>query len=263
MKKELMLAVLLFAGGGSAEFQNREWNIEGLRREAILWIPAETNNPVSVVFVFHGHGGTMQTAVKNFRIHELWPEAVIVYMQGVPTPGKLTDPDGKKSGWQNRSGIHDDRDLKFFDAVFKTLKEEFSSDKNRVYAMGHSNGGAFTYLLWSVRENLFAALAPSGSLNPEALSGIKPAPVLHIAGRTDPLVKYEWQEWMLKNLKIINKCTGESEPWDSAGDLTGTMYKSETGTPLITLIHPGGHEFPKEAPELIVKFFKQHAKAGH
>ena len=29
------------------------------------------------------------------------------------------------------------------------------------------------------------------------------------------------------------------------------------GTPVVTLIHHGGHVVPKEGPELIVKFFKK------
>jgi polyhydroxybutyrate depolymerase len=39
-----------------------------------------------------------------------------------------------------------------------------------------------------------------------------------------------------------------------------TLYPSKNGTPVVTLIHPGAHNFPAEAPELFVKFFKEHAK---
>jgi len=28
----------------------------------------------------------------------------------------------------------------------------------------------------------------------------------------------------------------------------------------VTYVYPGGHQFPPEAPPLIVKFFKEHAK---
>jgi hypothetical protein len=39
-----------------------------------------------------------------------------------------------------------------------------------------------------------------------------------------------------------------------------TLYASPSGTPVVTLIHPGAHNFPPEAPALFVKFFKQHSK---
>jgi polyhydroxybutyrate depolymerase len=45
--------------------------------------------------------------------------------------------------------------------------------------------------------------------------------------------------------------------WEKSGTLVGTKYASKSGTPVVTLIHPGGHVFPKEAPEMIAKFFKE------
>ena len=35
---------------------------------------------------------------------------------------------------------------------------KFKIDEKRVYATGHSNGGGFTYLLWTCRPDAFAAL---------------------------------------------------------------------------------------------------------
>ena len=258
--KKLIFLVLVFALVAAAEFQTKEWEIEGLKREALIWIPQNTNTAVPVVFAFHGHGGTMANAARSFRMHEVWPEAVCVYMQGLPTPGKLSDPEGKRPGWQQRTGIHNDRDLKFFDAVFESLKQKFPVDESRIYCTGHSNGGAFTYLLWGERGELFAAVAPSGSLNRDVVRKIKSKPVIHVAGKTDPLVKYEWQEAMLNEVRRVNQCSDDSAPWESAGGLTGAIYPSAYETPLVTLIHPGGHEFPKAAPELIAKFFKQFHK---
>jgi len=38
------------------------------------------------------------------------------------------------------------------------------------------------------------------------------------------------------------------------------MRHVKTGTPVVTFIHPGDHAFAKEAPPVVVKFFKEHAK---
>ena len=107
-------------------------------------------------------------------MHELWPEAVVVYMQGLSTPGRLTDPEGKKPGWQSAAGDQGDRDLKFFDALLATLKQEYKIDERRIYSTGHSNGGGFTYLLWSARPNMFAAVAPSAAVAARQLKDLKP-----------------------------------------------------------------------------------------
>lgn len=265
MKIRCVLAVvaLLFLGGlpVSAELRQREWTIDGVARTALVWTPTmATNAAAPLVFVFHGHGGSMRNAARSFRIHELWPEAVVVYMQGLPTPGKLTDPNGRRNGWQSDAGAQGDRDLKFFDAVLHDLSKECNIDANRTYCTGHSNGGAFTYLLWAERGDVFAAVAPSSALSIGAAPKLKPKPALHVAGENDALVNYAWQERMMQVVKKLNSCSEAGEPWASDGDLTGTLYPSKTGTPLVTLIHPGSHTLPREAPALIVRFFKEHAK---
>jgi polyhydroxybutyrate depolymerase len=38
------------------------------------------------------------------RYHRLWSEAMVVYLHGLSTRGKLSDPEGKKSGWQHSIG---------------------------------------------------------------------------------------------------------------------------------------------------------------
>ena len=87
--------------------QRMEWQVDGLQREALVFVPQNidaSSKPAPVVFGFHGHGGSAMNAVRSFHFHTLWPEAIVVYMQGIPTPGRLTDPDGKRNGWQHGAG---------------------------------------------------------------------------------------------------------------------------------------------------------------
>ncbi|MBN2163749.1 MAG: hypothetical protein JXR25_14920 [Pontiellaceae bacterium] len=181
-------------------------------------------------------------------------------MQGLPTVGQLTDPEGKRSGWNADPADADNRDLKFFDAVYDALKEEIDAD--RIYCTGHSNGGSFTYCLWAARSALFAAVAPSSAaVGRSRMQITTPLPALHLAGRTDPLVKYAWQEQTMQFIRKLNRCADAGTPWATSGDLAATCYPSEGGTPFISLIHPGGHRFPEEAPPLMVRFFKEHARS--
>lgn len=185
----------------------------------------------------------------------------MVYMQGLKTPGHLTDPKGERTGWQRRAGDQGDRDRKFFDAVWADLQREYDVDKTRVYATGHSNGGNFTYQLWRARPEVFAAFAPSSAVAPRLVRDGKfvPKPAFLVAGREDMLVKFSWQEKMIAALRRLNQC-GTGEPWK--GDARLTLYLSSANAPLVIYMHPGGHKVPKDAPELIVKFFQEHPIAG-
>lgn len=238
------------------------WKVGEVTREALVYIPdAATQTESPVVFAFHGHGGRMQNAAEKFAYHKRWPQAICVYMQGLPTVTK-NDPQGKRSGWQPGVGANDDRDLKFFDEVLQTLKKDFKVDAKRVYATGHSNGGGFTYLLWANRGDVFAAVAPSaaGAGGLRAGKDVKPLPCLHVAGEKDPTVPFENQKRTMDAVRKLNGCEDEGKPWDKNGALVGTAYTSKGGTPFVSLIHPGDHKFPDEAPKLIVKFFQEHAK---
>jgi polyhydroxybutyrate depolymerase len=254
MKRVLWIALLFPAAVCfSAEPEIRSWKVDGLQREALVHLP-DGDTPAPLVFVFHGHGGNMRNSARSFRIHEIWPEAAVVYMQGLPTPGRLTDPEGRKNGWNADPSDPENRDLKFFDAVYSSLQHRI--DTRRAFSTGHSNGGAFTYCLWAARHDRLTAVAPSASAAGRSAKMLKPKPVLHVAGENDPLVKYAWQKRMLQHIRQLNGCADEGQRWQSSGTLTGTLYSSKKGTPLVTLISPGTHKFPKEAPELIVRFFQ-------
>jgi polyhydroxybutyrate depolymerase len=255
------LITLLIAVSARADLARREWTVDGVTRAALVYVPdSAKTSPTPVIFAFHGHGGSMEQAARSFGYHRIWPEAISVYMQGLPTPGQLTDPEGKRAGWQKAPGDQDDRDLHFFDALLASLRADYKIDDKRIYSTGHSNGGGFTYLLWGVRHDVFAAVAPSAAGPARNRGLLKPLPALHVAGTNDPLVKYAWQEQTMAFVRNVNGCEATGVPWASSGDLVGTLYKSKDGTPFVTLISPGTHKFPAEAPALIVKFFKEHAK---
>jgi len=251
-----LLALCLAA---DPEPKSQEFTVGDVKREALVYAPAKPGKSVPVVFVYHGHGGTAKHAARTMAFHTQWSEAIVVYPQGLPTVGQLTDPKGEKAGWQAKAGDNDDRDLKFFDAMLKSLKKEHPVDEKRIYVTGHSNGGGFTYLLWKERGDVFAAVAPCAAVA-RYIPDLKPKPCLHVAGETDALVKYEWQKAAMAGVKKVNGCEEAGKEWDKSGKLVGTVYESKGGTPFVSLLGPGGHEYPADAPKLIVKFFQQHEK---
>lgn len=258
LKPTLVLALLSLSTCESLRAQETKetWMVAGEQREA--WIfPARQRAEGSlapVVFAFHGHGGTARSAAKNFRIHDLWPEAVVVYPQGLPTKTRR-DPQGQRPGWQPRAGDYGDRDLQFVDDLWRSIKEKHHGDPRRVFAIGHSNGGGFTYLLWLKRAELFAAFAPSaaGGMPVSPPADLPPRPVLHIAGKRDPIVEFARQQSTIDAVKKWNGCEEPGQPW-----ATGcTFYPSTKNAPVVTFIHDGDHQYPAAAPTWIVKFFRE------
>lgn len=255
MRLSLIFLLLLGLARAAAPLERLTWTVDGVKREARIHVPAkfpEAGAPL--VFAFHGHGGSAQQASRSFPIHEKWPEAIVVYPQGLPTAGQLTDKSGQEAGWQGRAGAEGDRDLKFFDVMLADLKKRYAVDPKRVYSTGHSNGGGFTYLLWAERGDVFAAMAPSSALLARGFQKFKPKPLFHVASPQDELVKFAWQERMLDYVLKLNGC-GAFKP-DAMGS---TVYPSKSGNEVVVYLHSGGHRYPSDvAPELIVKFFKAH-----
>ena len=187
------------------------------------------------------------------HIQDLWPEAIVVYPQGVPTVTKV-DLAGKKAGWQRAPGDYGDRDLKFFDALLASLEKKFPVDKNRVYVTGFSNGGLFTNLLWGEHPNVVAAFAPCAGPPSRGVKLTAPKPVFIVAGEKDAIVPIAVQRAAIEQARNLDHAESKGHTTDAGV----TIYDSQSGTPVQSLIHPGGHVLPPEAPHLIVEFFKAH-----
>ncbi len=238
----------------------RQWKVDGVTREALVYVPPHaTTQPTAVIFAFHGHGGSMRAGADAWKYHTLWPDAVVVYPQGLHSPGLILDAEGTRSGWQVTAGAQADRDLKFVDAMLASLRQDYRVDDRRIYATGFSNGAVFTYLLWAERGDRFAAFAPVAGVDAlrvgQSVSKLKPKPVFHVAGEKDNTAKFVGQQRMIAALREHNEC-GPGVP-AANGCVT---YPSKIGAPVVTLIHPGGHEVPPAAPALIVAFFQEHPK---
>jgi polyhydroxybutyrate depolymerase len=230
----LLLAFVISATalGAAAQPTTRQWTIDGVTREAMVYVPDSdqkqpSTQPSPVIFAFHGRGGKMQGAAK-LAFEKAWPEAIVVYPQALKTPGLIADLEGKQFAWQSKPGMADDRDLKFFDVMLASIQKEDRVDPDRIYATGHSNGGQFTLLLWQTRGDKIAAFATAAAalvpviLNPDADDVIvafkSPRPILMISGQADN-DHFDWQQRSIEIVRRINHC-GDGEPWDSTAHRT-------------------------------------------
>jgi polyhydroxybutyrate depolymerase len=255
----LLAAAICLVVAGSLHAQAMNFTIGGVQRQAFILAPANASRSATrlpLLFAFHGHGGNMVQTAAQMHFDKVWPEAIVVYMQGLPTKTG-GDPSGDQPGWQQEPGQFADRDLEFFDAVLSAVRKVFPVDDNRIYATGFSNGGIFTYLLWSVRPKTFAALAAVAGEQFPAVHLTVPIPFLQIAGERDEYVPFQQQ---LESIARVREVDGSTGPGHSCGE-DCTAYDSSRGAPVVTFIDPAGHVYPHYASGAIVDFFKQHSRA--
>lgn len=254
--RPILIALALLAGArAQAAGTVVTWNIEGVTRQALVFTPtASASTKAPVVFFFHGHGGNMNQGGKSPNaIQNLWPEAIVVYPQGLLKPSHR-NPQKMGPGWQDAKGEYGDRDLKFVDAMISTLREKYAADDKRVYAAGFSNGAVFSYLLWAERAQSFAAFGIVAGRLDDAEHLTTPRPVSIIAGRSDPVLPFEMQQEAMNAARQIDGATGAGQ---SCGQIC-TAYAASSPTPVVTRIHPGGHQVPPVAGRAFVDFFKAH-----
>ena len=245
---------LLVAASLAAAPTTFTWTLDGVQRKALVYSPSNTHSP-PVIFAFHGHGGTMQTAALAMRFQDVWPEAVVVYMQGLPIASHV-DPEGLRNGWQQEPGQAGDRDLKFFDAVLATMRAKYNVQ--RVYVSGFSNGALFSLLLWSERGKELAGIGVCAGV---LLPSVRPTvarPLIHVAGELDRIAVYGKQVETMKEERTIDGCSDDGKPLGFGA----TLYPSTKHAPIQTVIHRGGHIYPPNASKWIVTFFTDGARTS-
>ena len=106
-----VLSVLVFLMAFGVESSSAEimrWQVNGATREAIVQAPdtAATGEPLPLVLSFHGYGDNMEN-FQHTNVHVAWPEAVVVYFQGLERSRGLR-------GWVTEPG-RSNRDLALVD----------------------------------------------------------------------------------------------------------------------------------------------------
>ncbi len=235
----------------------KTFSIEGVSRKCIIYEPQQKTEKVPVVFVFHGHGGNTKHASKTMNFQDEFPEALVVFMQGIPgTSGYVVDKEGSLNGWQMFPNENGNRDVLFFDEVLKNLKENYKIDENKIFVVGHSNGARFANVLWKERGDQLAGIISVAAQGGFMIKGAKPISVWMSMGKNDPLVSYDFQK---KSIPIVI----ENLRVDAAKFRTKKEFKIYQGidnTELIVEERDAGHEFPQKSIPEMVAFMKRNSK---
>ncbi|MEI6518710.1 MAG: hypothetical protein WCO98_01490 [bacterium] len=237
--------------------------VDGFTRTALVSTGHSDNPPL--LLVFHGFGGYASSMESLTKFHQLWPEATVVYPQGLDVvkpsiqywaPGWPDYPDEYKTA--DAINQYHDRDIHFIDALLTLMRNKYQIDQNHVYATGFSNGATFSYLLYTLRPGIFNAFAglagPATFLNYAFTS----RPVLTINGTNDAYVPADLAASMKAEFMRVNQCSSTSASWqfNSAYSIYNPAVPS--GEPLVWYQPNSGHTWISGASEAMIAFFKAH-----
>lgn len=233
-----------------------EVEVDGSVRHALVIPPARpTKGKRSpLVFVFHGRTGTMEGAAKRMAIHKHLPNAYAVYPQGLRVEKGRFDG----AGWVMPTQADKGRDIALFDTLLDTILTLYDIDRERIYAMGHSNGGGFTHALWAMRGEHLTAVAAScsgaGHLG-EVATRQRPKPAFFVGGKNDKIAPLQNVQRCIDRAIATNRCQRSRNISPNLVRHVGT-----NGNDVMVYIHDGGHKFQESVLPHIARFFSRHKR---
>jgi polyhydroxybutyrate depolymerase len=167
----------------------------GGSRPATLRVPAgyEPERPAPLVVLLHGYSLSGKVQEMLFRFTSIADQEGFLFV----APDGTLDPDGKRfwnvaSLWCS-SAVSTVDDIAYITSLVGEIAAAYAVDPKRVYAVGHSNGGALAHALACARPDVFAAVAslagPLGK-DPALCNPARAVSVLHMHGTADATVGY-------------------------------------------------------------------------
>lgn len=158
----------------------------GFERTYLLHLPSsyDADQALPLVVAFHGRGNSGRIMEAQSGLSNL--PAVVAYPDGV-----LSQPIGKRA-WSNApyaaQGVDD---VAFTRALLDAIETSVCVDLDRVYSVGHSNGGGFAVQAGCELRRDFAAVAVvSAALYGTSVGCEHPMSVFELHGTDDTIIPY-------------------------------------------------------------------------
>jgi polyhydroxybutyrate depolymerase len=144
-------------GAPTGALANQTTRVGGVERSYNVFVPTPyvATVPHALVFTYHGAGGSANTNQFQFDTFNTngGARSIQVAPQGWTAPQ-----------WDTNHFVpfNLDDSVQVFDQVLESLSNTYCIDLNRVFAMGHSNGGQMAFHLGCLRGDVLRAILPSG-----------------------------------------------------------------------------------------------------
>jgi polyhydroxybutyrate depolymerase len=161
-------------------YPTEDITVDGTTRHYRLVVPHTLPKPAPIVFAFHGIGDSTESMANYCRLDQLAARDGFI----------LVYPAARKSMWATDDAKADkldaNADVRFFDQLLIHLANHHEIDRDRVYAVGMSNGASFVQLLAIARSNEIAAIAACSGSKPRDIGSFKkPLPIMLVVGAND------------------------------------------------------------------------------
>ena len=192
----------------SQDLPSVEIVVNGTVRDYYVYVPSNSDtSPMPLLYLLNGGSVGRTPFAQQSKFEAMADREGIVLV--VPVGQKLPS---NESAWQLNTDSSSMQDIDYIEAIYTDVSSRATIDANRVYAIGYSLGGMFSYELACQMSHRFAAIGSLAGSMPVAPSSCDPyrnVPILHVHGVQDEIIPY-------------------SSPWDwKAWDAVGTMR----GTP--------------------------------
>ncbi len=178
-----------------AQLSNESIMVDGLNRTYTLYLPSQfnINESVPLVLNFHGGAGTANDQLYTADMRDLADDQnfILVYPNAYPDPNSYQETNWQvvTSGDLPFTAPNPHSDIVFIDNLIDDLHIQFNIDLNRVYALGYSNGGGFTFDLGCRLNNKITGIGVvARTMYAETYDNcevLHPTPVVTILGTED------------------------------------------------------------------------------
>lgn len=248
----------------------------GVEREYLMHVPPSYNgSPMAVVIYFHGGGGAIDDSKKQ-GMHDYSDKYGFILLSPAGTSrwgtvGLRTwnagswgpSANDRCCGYAVEKNIDD---VGFVLQMIGEVEKKAAVDKKRIYATGHSNGGALSYRLACELSGTIAAAAPASPAGLEGnCSPSRPISIMHIHGTADPCVPYSGGNGSCLAASVtyppvqneinfwLNRdgCNSNGSIAYQKGNATCTSYSCNQGTEVeFCKVDGMGHAWPSGSPAL-------------
>ena len=254
---------------GETGFFVTEQMVDGKLRRWMTYVPSsyQEGTEVPLVVAIHGYSSAMTAFTGDSRWQDVAEENgfIVVFAQGYPTDdvmGNIPVPFWNNELQGMEVGDPTD-DVAYFRTLVSETEKNYSIDRSRVYATGHSNGSCEVWLLAMEMSDVFAAYAPIGSNMGAYKNTLEittdPVPVWNMKAEydTDGAAKLEPGSTDALTIDYWTSYNGTSKnpeiTTDSSGIFKTRNYYDANGIPLVRFseVKNSPHAYTPEISQIV------------